>query len=296
MHVQFESLLVHHIRDFIQSNHDKIDSILITGDLADSGDPSDLNVAKEVLLGSPHPMATADTDSIEDVPFLMPVFGQRLVALMPGNNDRFANKAGHPGGKDFDQIFQSHWTKGAQGVEGFHLVDGSLVVLCADFTLRNKRVLAMHRWRRNGFVDPQTLRWLRKRTREYQRKGVAVLWATHFPPVFPRNFYADTGLREQERNLVDGHKLIQAAKSDDIRHIVCGHTHYSDCFNHSDVWLHCAGSSTCRNEERHTTIHILDISFDVGNIIELINTRYCWDGLQFTEWPYPSTGGPMICS
>jgi hypothetical protein len=116
----------------------QIDAILLTGDIATTGLPYDLEVARRFIEGPPHPHVPALNTCME--PTLAGL--ATPVWLLPGNHDRYLRTKlldYSPGGTHFDYVFSAHW-KG--NVQLFPVIPHSGIyaaIIAADFNLKSKK-------------------------------------------------------------------------------------------------------------------------------------------------------------
>jgi hypothetical protein len=210
--------------------------MVLSGDLGASGDAGDLTVARNFLFQPPTP--GRPPYAVGPTRGTLGALGKPVV-LLPGNHDRYgpllAVPPYAPGDATFDAVFGAAW--GArQGVQELWRgsKDGvSLVLLGADFTLRPgdlgdggsvwfgpswPGLLSVWHYGRGRVYDEplQALQALTRKARK-ESSSCVVLWVVHFEP--------DSGRRELE--LLDDHRLVQAAAEEHVPIILCGHTHHS---------------------------------------------------------------------
>lgn len=233
------------------------DAILITGDLANSGDREDLETARLFCDGSYTPRATRDLGIGPLDAAGLPIF------LFPGNHDRYSGRRG-AGGEVFDQIFEPYWSVG-QGAE-YRVIRNTLGIVMGDLTLGSPGEAGSWRGQwgqgraardRVAFMVAET-RLLRA---EYA--GIAVIWAVHFPPAFT-NLDEDLVLLEEER-------LIEAAEAEGIGLLLCGHTHEHrppyPVGPKGIVQVLCVGSA-CQQNPNDNTLYLLDLDIDGGALAD----------------------------
>ncbi len=269
-------------------NRDSFDAIVITGDLAHSGRAEDLDMARRFLL----------TPAGRSIPWLngtQPTLAGagRPIYALPGNHDRYQGSPakGKPGGVLFDATFAKAWPTGFGGVDGIAIpseADPQVLAVRADFALRQAGDADRKKFAKHGqgrVYLPQHLDRLKAETDRLRKAwpSRAVLWFVHFAPEFervpiekpPYNLKKfDSRLR-----LIDGDEFLEAAKNCGVTRILCGHTHIRLVYKASadaSVTIHCAGSAGCIGED--TSIHLLHVGFDEGNITNVDVQDKVWDG------------------
>jgi predicted phosphodiesterase len=228
---------------------EEIDSIIVTGDLANTGWRSDLLKAR-AFVGDPRVEEPAPrVDSLGPI--------GKLVHLIPGNHDRYRMPLPTAGGVAFDDVFDREWSKrdvecpwgpgwekgmARQGVKRVRLAtDPPITALMADFTLRHQdlTIRAPRTWQEaygNGRVNRAMAVKLGELTEAANRDGDHVIWISHFAPWFKG---LDSLLR-----LLDEDELLAAARAGNVSHILCGHTHVPRRYRQGDLEILCAGSCT----------------------------------------------------
>ena len=207
-----------------------IDAVLITGDLATTGNSQDLSAAKEY---------------VSKFRRVAPLF------VVPGNHDRFG-ALGLPGNRLFDSMFD--WQAGMQQAEVIGVLEreGSrLVLVGADLCLpQGQWGDTMFGYAGQGIASPGVLRSLERESQAARTKfgsDAALAWAVHFPPQFPQ---CDPSLK-----LLNDRGLIKAAKAAGVPTIFAGHTHKDMIYVRDDVTVMCAGSATQHVSPWGNTIH-----------------------------------------
>jgi hypothetical protein len=248
----------------------ELDLILITGDIATTGEPDDLQAAFD-FIAKP---AAAGWKTSDDAPTL--AAAETPIAILPGNHDRYENTRFPFGAAAvvFDDVFNEYWWAGQNASPLAILQKGNewLLLIGADFSLR------VPEYRNNPFahagqgdVSRHVLKSLRLLTRRYRdqllRRGAAasVAWAIHFAPRCPDPLLA---LRNDE-------SLITAAEEDGVHHIFCGHTHQADEPPPiGNVHIHCAGTGSSFDSPHGNFIHTREIDVVSGTITDIRSTDH----------------------
>jgi 3',5'-cyclic AMP phosphodiesterase CpdA len=209
------------LADFVYANGAGLDVIVLSGDLATTGDPADLRAARRYITAP----AVSGAVSTWNRPTLQAA--QKPIVWIPGNHDRF-RRFHFPGGTNFDRAFGDCWRarQGAQCLWVGKREEATLVLLGVDFTLRASDLGGgLHFGFLLGFlgqgrVYPRRLQALRRETQHARRRfpGCAVVWVLHFEPDSPHSFLA----------LLDDHLLANALTQEAVAAVLCGHTHRSD--------------------------------------------------------------------
>lgn len=239
---------------------EKLDAVIITGDLATTGKAGDIGLVKEFLKGPfdpryPHLNLNQEaTLAAVKIP----------VWYFPGNHDRFTPTRGlvwikrfplpkffEPGGTNYDGEFWDFRGEPARvlgevstpSAEGLPL---HIVVLAADFNLEKfGDHEGLYGWLAQGKVYDHVLGPLVQKTEEEIAKhkesragALCLLWAVHFPPGFP---HIGTSNR-----LIWEEGLISRAKECGVKAILAGHTHEQVRYTKPgmDFEVLCCGSTT----------------------------------------------------
>ena len=241
-----------------ENGSDKIDAVVITGDLATTGSANDIGAVSEFLHSSPSSRQ----------PYLNSKQEATLAAVaspvwyLPGNHDRFEPtrswirvgkflfpKFFDPGGTLFDKLIDFK----SDPVHVLGVVEDSsnspsirVVLIAADFSLKQfGDHEGLYGWLAQGLIDDQILQKL-EYTTEAQRAEhnenhagtLCVLWAIHFPPGFPHISGTNRLLKEE--------LLIDKAKQLGVSAILAGHTHEQVRYRKPKMSLDvlCCGSTT----------------------------------------------------
>lgn len=249
------------------------DVILVTGDLATSGNPADLRVASGYLFDPVNIgyLSQAGTATLQAAG--TPIY------ILPGNHDRFDGWYLGPGGVEFDAVFgQTCWAAG-QGAQTLVVLQAAncerLALIGADFTLLSYRhANGLFGYLGQGRVYQTILTALAQATqlvRQAHGADLAVVWAVHFPPDF-------AGI-DPNLSLLDQHLLVTAASACDVHHVFCGHTHEPREYPASDpqVTVHCAGTATQYVTQHGNVFHDLEIDVAAGVATATRRTDIVWN-------------------
>jgi hypothetical protein len=266
-----------------------LDGILITGDLATTGLPEDLHPANEYL----EARAQVGWLSSNMRPTLagcgLPIF------ILPGNHDRYRDLWGRAGGTSFDDVFSRRWSVG-QGVDCFSIRKGAagLSIIAGDFTLQRSGDCncAGGHWGQ-GRAYAKLVDLMVRKTEEARTDfpNTAVIWALHFPPVFPG------GRRELE--LLEGANVLQGSRAAGVKHLLCGHQHALERFRiveeAGDLEVWCAGSAAQVKPSRRNWVHFLKFDISDGEVTRLSSEDHHWDGSRgsFVLSPEPMPLKPL---
>lgn len=280
--------------DQSQEGEDNIDAVLLSGDLATTGNQLDIDKVKRFLNSSIHPRHPYENEDNEATLTAVSI----PVWFIPGNHDRFEPTAKFflyrgglfprffdPGAQRFDQLMDfkhtparelgalPDWSKGA--------VPFRVVVLGADFSLKQ---LGDHDglfgWLAQGRVYDDVLQQLIHKTEEvvakhseYSEGCLCILWSVHFPPGFPHISSAHRLLFEAQ--------LTKAANNCGVRAILAGHTHEQVRYRKPGTGFDvlCCGTTTQfvpRKTSRRNRFQIINITCNDAKdvLITVENYKY----------------------
>jgi 3',5'-cyclic AMP phosphodiesterase CpdA len=261
---------------------ERLDAIVITGDLATTGLGPDLEKARLFL--------ESKSEFDQSIAYVA-----APVHLLPGNHDRFIYTGRGflfaPGGKDFDSVFASRWSTPVTVYDVLRNQDLSILLVAADFGLISEKdstfpLLKLNRLAQ-GRIYPEILNQLETTTQQAQReertRGVrtlVTLWAIHFPPFFPHRNAGSVGriLDRLTKGLIDEQKLIDSARLHNVSAILAGHTHEADDYSAGDHRLRilCAGTATQDDVvEKHC--QIIEVSKNAIGQPKIIIKEYLQD-------------------
>jgi predicted phosphodiesterase len=234
------------------------DRIVVSGDLAATGNEEDLAHAHAYLISSD----VSEWANRDAEPRLG--FDAYDLKIVPGNHDRYHRGTLFPGAEHFDRVFAGLWqpTLGGSRVSAPQVIvkgEEKLALIAADFTFRHvsDSLPSMTGYIGRGRVYQDVLDELVAQTRSLS--GAFVVWVVHYPPSFPG---VNPNLELQGEQL-----LIQAAQECGVRLLLAGHTHDAKLYTVGNVVVSCVGSAT--QNELDCIWHFSLTEFDVaGSTLE----------------------------
>lgn len=285
--------------------NDKIDAILISGDLANSGNIiDDLLGAANFVHNSVVDTRKYARNSASLSQTGLPVF------IVPGNHDRFNSDAYTclPGNHAFDLFFPNHWDEGDY-FKVNHLYSSAsprLSIISADFTLvlDDKIEIVPGGHYGQGLVCRDRLdRLIDLTIRERDNNpDSCIIWLIHFAPLtqsafdgkilnrFDKFLANHIGARPRLQpfflKLVREERLIKAAKLHQIGLICCGHTHINKTYqlpNTNKTKVVCASASTVHEpeEDMPAKIHLRKIISYKNKKVDVSHIDFVWNGSEF---------------
>ena len=278
----------------VKVNAGRVDAVLITGDIATTGESCDLAAARNYFEGYvSEEWGTILPES------LSPMIGPGLppLVMMPGNHDRYSGKTYSPSSREFENVFGPLWDFSATAADSWHgshkfvrttflSKSKSLLALCrVDFSLTDLCQvqdnilghLGQGKVRRksdaNGPLDAldeliaQTEKATALKADGYE---VSIVWCVHFPPQYP-------GIPNALK-LIDEDDLLAAAKKFDIRLILSGHTHKFETYvvNQGRTKVVCCGTTTGMSQDDGNDF--LEITINTDDMINPEILRKRWNG------------------
>lgn len=269
----------------LEHEDDTLDALVLSGDLATTGQQDDLDAALQYIdappakdfYRAPAPGEEDDSAHLATVAELA-----NLCFLIPGNHDRYKNNSGNAGGTRFDAVFNKYWSNNTHGViasiiekpataSSFDQLE-RLALVGADGCLRRRADAPMLGAfeRSQGFVYPNTLTALKEKTIEARRQfpGITVIWVIHFPPHGNVSWY---------ERMFEYENVEAASKVLNVSVILSGHTHENLVYPvglGSTIWN--GGSATQYAESRGNWIQYLEIEIVKSRLIraERVNYQY----------------------
>lgn len=233
------------------------DALIVTGDLATTGERDDLAIAHEYFLGiypsdwMPYPASGPNLLKNED----------DAVLTLPGNHDRYQGVALLPASKDYEGYFGPCWdfmreyaydlcspvAKSRTKVCLLHKDDACLAVVMADLSLDDANSgEGAKGYIGQGRVTLRRLGEMISATEQVRKEAadigaaLGIVWAVHYPPCYPDI--------ERDLELQLGEALIEAAADAGVSAILAGHTHcalrYTARSKDKCVEVFCCGSTT----------------------------------------------------
>lgn len=269
------------------------DLVLLSGDIADSGQDTDLGMAIRFVDGIPKPDEPwIGRDLYGEFPTLSGAAAEILP--LPGNHDRYYYPWWRPGNDAYDAVFGGYWTVG-QGVQLDMLGGdgGALAVVSADCSLRDS---ADAEWPVLGVLgqgrayDDIVRKLQDKTTWVYENAPDAVvLWALHFAPRPPLSL-SQYPLNRHLLKLAGEDTFLVAARTARVKHVLCGHFHrtiryHPENFGEITVWMSACGS---RYSDGSESLPAYEISVSDGEITSFQPQAYEWNAYEqkFTPTDY----------
>ena len=276
-----------------------LDAIIVTGDIATTGDPKDLAFAKEFFDGK---MPLEWNSIAGSLPSILKDRKYTFLA-MPGNHDRYQGIAKGPSSNEFEKYFGDFWdmerghTYGVIGgdthrvrITTLRQENTILAILSADFSLQSSHsAVGAEGYLGQGRVDSKVLVELAFATSSLKEQtsesglALVLIWAIHFPPKFPKI--------EPELELLDGEMLVDEASKCGVDCILTGHTHetllYMAAANGPlPVKIICSGPSSGISKHGMYAFSIIEINDDQG-VLKIIPMHYSWDKTEFVQKNFP---------
>lgn len=277
------------LSEFIHDMRNKIDGVLISGDISTTGSDSDLEFASDFLLG--------DVDVNWNSGFaIKSIINQPYTTgIIPGNHDRYSEGIlNFPGSTNFEKHFGSDWQisnkqpniaveevgdTGKIKLLKYKKENEALLIYCIDFSLQytSESVSTLGHFGQ-GIVNPTVLEQLITNTKiKTIENSAPALWMVHFPPKC-------TEVIEWEKlQLINDDLLINAANDCNVEYLLTGHTHKEQRYDaestsKSKVNVICAGTACCvENENEVNKFYELNIKIDNGKIASLVENSISYD-------------------
>lgn len=218
---------------------DALDAVILTGDIATTGEIEDIEQAARFLKARANPRIPYKAVEEEYRGATLSRAGIPIIVL-PGNHDRYEETwewrgkvpiVFKPAGTNFDKVI-ANYAAPKKPVFAKLLstpIDNSrnlrVVLICADFSLQDISDADENThmgWLAQGKVYSDIRKRLVDKTIEVtnvtpESDVLCVLWAVHFPPFFP-------GVKKHSQ-LLGEQALINLANDLEVRGILAGHTH-----------------------------------------------------------------------
>ncbi len=281
----------------LNKKQESLHAILVTGDLATTGDHADLKLARDYFSGKLPP----EWDPIGKQPSLLER-SKAIVISLPGNHDRYDGLALIPGSRNYESHFGDFWDFNSGiaydcavsnsayrvrvcALEDEDSADCVLFICMADLSLdyHNQGVGAFG-WVGQGSAERAVVDALVETTgitakhakASGRKREIATLWAIHFPPVYPQI--------DQSLELLTPLRLIEAAQDCGVSTILTGHTHQALKYNAAanyvrgtpEVNVICCGASAGRSEHSIYSYSIIEVEICNG-IQRIVPHNYVWN-------------------
>lgn len=236
------------------------DAIVVTGDLAATGDRGDLTAARRFFEERPATYWESDSG--------FPCIGQTspIAVVLPGNHDRYDGALAFPGGREFEDVFAAKWQPtGASNCVTLRSLpspeDGDLLIASLDCSLRevgDGSPPRLYGYIGTGRVYADVVEDLIVQVAEARQVSnvCGVVVALHFPPSYPS---VDSKLKLHNEG-----PLLEALEALGVSAVLAGHTHKQASYLlDSGVLVNCVGSAT--QADRESRYHFAVCSLDVDN-------------------------------
>lgn len=288
---------------FLQREYYGLDAIVATGDLATTGEKKDIELAKDYFAGD-FPTDWTGIQAIQPTQSLLK--DENLLFIgMPGNHDRYLGLAKTPGSPHFETYFGDHWdcdrdhTSSLVGCKTNRVRfatlekdNAALAIIAADFSLDSSHAsTGGFAYIGQGRVISDALTELKVSTRLLQQlydqtnTKLFIIWAVHFPPLFPNCI--------PELDLLNSQELVDAASDQSVSLILSGHTHctlhYTIVQNNRPIKVQCAGPSCGLSSHLDFGLSVIEVDFTTHGGFAANTTYFKWDGSRFTATPLSST-------
>ncbi len=229
-----------------------IDAIIVSGDLATTGKPIDLNPARSYIED-----AALSGPYINSFSQSLAATGRRIYFL-PGNHDMYRDDSGWPGSPHFHLMLEKHlpnltgsvgwWTRTKAGGQVLGCVYG-------DFCLRSVTDagnVAFYHGR--GRAYPDTLKKMVADTiaLKSSHDRITLIWLIHFAP-----FQCPTSLQ-----LMDWQNVTKEAERLGVLCTLCGHTHEQSKIARDKHVVYCSGSAGSVEPVGESRVHVIEIDPD----------------------------------
>jgi 3',5'-cyclic AMP phosphodiesterase CpdA len=217
---------------FAYQNRHAIDAILVSGDLATSGDRPDLTAAYRLYTSHPANPGVCLTAASD--PTLFYWAHAQTLDVLPGNHDRFgpARNLFRPGGNVFDRVFcplggVQLWSAGQGVAPGVAIYRGSWVahLVKADFSLHRRDGGKPFYWLPGWFGQGRVLQTVLDQLIKATKRARDDITQNHLKPVTLWAIHFDPSSTDRALELLDSRLLAQQAAELDVKAILCGHTH-----------------------------------------------------------------------
>lgn len=270
----------------IESGEDKLDAVVLTGDLATTGSHDDIElVAKFLRSPASYKCRYKSAERHYRGPTLSAV--KIPIICLPGNHDRFLGLDDFkPGSDEFDkQLFDYRDPPFREHELTAPITGGKqlrVVVLAVDFTLEQSyHCQGEFGWLAQGCAYTDRRKALANRTEKIKNTAgddelLCIIWAMHFPPMFPHYPHHSRLLAEEN--------VVRAANRTGVKAILAGHTHVQSTYRYPGMgfWVYCCGTTTQyeplamtqKDGERGNYFQIITITADANGQINISGKDY----------------------
>jgi hypothetical protein len=286
----------------LHSEQVNLDALIITGDLATTGEHVDLDLAKNYFHGS---FPGGWNFPAIDLPTLLG-HAENLVLTLPGNHDRYEGITLGPYSRKFEEYFGKNWDFDRGHAFAFPStslrVRASLLkkekaffgICLADFSLVSRSSgSGLSGYAGQGKAIDCVVQELAAATEALELAAhtsggdFGCIWAMHFPPNFPAV--------SPSLELLAPEKIIEAAQRCGVKFVIAGHTHealmYATSKTADAITVICGGASAGISDHENYSFGLLDIDVLQGGGLLCEPHHFLWDEAvgDFLEQPvYPS--------
>lgn len=242
-----------------------IDAVVISGDVASSGDSSDLKLGRAFVDG------------------LSQLSSVRRVLVIPGNHDRYQDNGLSffaPGNPEFERHFPQHRAFDVNLLADISRPGGRLVLIGIDLCLNPLDPTIRFTTLQQpgcGAAYASVLGRAERLTSFVRSQGPAyVVWVCHFPPDAQRSTL----------QLINDVSLVRSAQAVDINLALFGHTHSNGVVNmrHANrrgmVLATTTEHALTAKKREERSFAVLDIEVDSSGSGRVDQRHYFWDERQ----------------
>lgn len=303
------------IGQVVSLQENKLDAVLLTGDLATTGKEDDIKRARNFLRATFNPKYPHKSRETSYRGGTLSAVKIPIIHL-PGNHDRYVPTRGiylgkfmrffNPNGGNYDLLLSNYRQDTVQ--KSILPRDISqdkklrVVILTADFTLQD---FADHEGHFGWIAQGKVYSDIRKKlvhltedeiSQKPSKDVLCILWAMHFPPIYPGG--------KDHSKLLNADKLIEEANRLGVKAILAGHTHQQLNYDNPAIAFKviCCGTTTqCEprtmagGPDQHDPLkgnhfQIISITADANDNLNLHTSHYRYDaqkdkfGTNFMSW------------
>lgn len=267
---------------YVENQKRNIDALLISGDLATTGNEFDLLTAKNYFLGNIPGSWRAGMMFQSSV-----ISADLLTISIPGNHDRY-KPFFRPGGKNYERVFGDDWSL-TDSQPKLKVYDGpideirysrlrkrdeTIYVFSIDFALKRlSDAVGVKGLLGQGKAYKEIISSLMNETAKCKADtsgSDAIIWMVHFPT-------SDAGEgvpQNSDLRLIDEEYLVEAAQECGVPIILAGHVHkqcdYSLLEQNWFPRIFCAGTACSIDaDEEGNKFQQLDIHVENGRVVDV---------------------------